>query len=144
MRLSRLTLLLPALALAACAQGALAPATPTVVPAVKTGPTVDGQPVVVVPKGTPVVAVATPVKGKIGTTVASLGDAAQGGMWLKTPLVKGAGQGRVVDAATGKSVAVQLIPLAGPVTGGSQISLKAMQALGVGLTEMPKLTVYGG
>lgn len=81
--------------------------------------------------------------GALGTTIASLGDASQGGLWLKTPLVAAQSQGRVVDAATGRSANVTLIPLGGPASGGSQISLQAMQALGLGLTELPDLRVFG-
>ena len=79
--------------------------------------------------------------GKLGTTVASLGDATQSGFWIKTPLVSAAGKGRVVNPANGKSANVDLQPLGGGGA-GSQISLAAMQALGVALTDLPTLEVW--
>lgn len=79
---------------------------------------------------------------KLGTTVASLGDATQGGFWIRTPLVKSAGKGRVVNPATGKSVNVDLIPLAGPASAGSQVSLPALTTLGADLTDLPSVEVY--
>lgn len=79
--------------------------------------------------------------GRLGTTVASLGDATEGGFWLKTPLVTAAGKGRVVNPADGKSANVDLQPLAGGGA-GSQISLAAMQTLGISLTDLPELEVW--
>ena len=79
---------------------------------------------------------------KLGTTVASLGDATQPGFWIKTPLVKEAGVGRVVNPANGKSSKVDLIPLSGPASGGSQLSLPALQLLGISLTDLPTVEVY--
>lgn len=79
--------------------------------------------------------------GKLGTTVASLGDATQSGFWIKTPLVKAAGKGRIVNPANGKSANVDLQPLGGGGA-GSQISLAAMQALGIALTDLPEIEVW--
>ncbi|MDO5605535.1 MAG: hypothetical protein Q4G25_10290 [Paracoccus sp. (in: a-proteobacteria)] len=79
--------------------------------------------------------------GRLGTTVASLGDATQGGFWLKTPLVNAQGKGRVVNPASGKSANVDLMPLSGGGA-GSQISLAAMQALGLSLIDLPTLEVW--
>lgn len=79
--------------------------------------------------------------GKLGSTVASLGDATEGGFWIKTPLVKAAAKGRVVNPANGKSANVDLQPLAGGGA-GSQLSLAAMQALGVSLTDLPDIEVW--
>ena len=79
---------------------------------------------------------------RLGTTVASLGNPSEGGFWIKTPLVKERGIGRIVDPATGKSVKVDLIPLDGPASGGSQVSLPALQLLGVSLTDLPTIEVY--
>lgn len=79
--------------------------------------------------------------GLLGTTVASLGDATEGGFWIKTPLVSAAGKGRVVNPANGKSANVDLQPLGGGAS-GSQLSLAAMQALGVSLTELPEIEVW--
>lgn len=78
----------------------------------------------------------------LGTTVASLGNPTEPGLWLKTPLVSGEAKGRILVSATGKSVAVTLLPLDGPQTAGSQISLSAMQSLGLGPTDLPTLDVF--
>ena len=80
--------------------------------------------------------------GRLGTTVASLGDATQGGFWMRTPLVKAAGKGRIVNPANGKSVNVDLIPLGGPASAGSQVSLPALTTLGIGLTDLPTVEVF--
>lgn len=79
---------------------------------------------------------------KLGRTVASLGDATQGGFWMKTPLVKAKGKGRIVNPATGKSVNVDLIPLGGPASAGSQVSLPALTTLGADLTDLPTVEVF--
>lgn len=79
---------------------------------------------------------------EIGRTIASLGNPAEPGFWLETPLVTQAKQGRVVNPANGNSVAVDLIAAGGPVTGGSRISLAAMRLLGLELTGLPELIVY--
>ena len=78
----------------------------------------------------------------LGLTVASLGAAAEPGFWLKTPLVDTPARGRVVYPATGQSVDVDLIPLPGPKTGGSRMSLAAMRLIGASLTGLPELRVY--
>lgn len=79
--------------------------------------------------------------GRLGTTVASLGDATEGGFWIKTPLVSAPGKGRVVNPANGKSVNLDLQPLSGGGA-GSQISLAAMQTLGVSITDLPEVEVW--
>lgn len=86
-------------------------------------------------------AVAAGAKGSLGTTVASLGAAGQGGLWLKTPLVKAKTNGRIVNTETGKSANVTLMPLAGGGS-GSQASIGALQAVGAGLTDLPTLEVF--
>ncbi|MDA7425284.1 hypothetical protein [Thalassococcus lentus] len=80
----------------------------------------------------------------LGTTVASLGDVAKPGFWLETPLVKQPGKGRVFYPASGKSAQVDLIPIDGPATGGSRISLAAMRLIEAPLTELPTLQVFTG
>ncbi|MEP2784021.1 MAG: hypothetical protein ABJO67_03055 [Pseudoruegeria sp.] len=80
----------------------------------------------------------------IGTTVASLGDPTAGGFWLETPLVDTVQTGSITAKATGKSVALELRPIAGADTAGSRISLAAMRLLEVGLTDLPELDVYKG
>jgi hypothetical protein len=77
---------------------------------------------------------------ELGRTVATLGDVGEQGFWLKTPLVLAKTEGRVVWASNGNAVKVTLIPR--PGTGGSQISLAAMRALGVPLTALAELIVF--
>ncbi|WP_223424900.1 hypothetical protein [Tateyamaria pelophila] len=84
------------------------------------------------------------VRGPLGRTVASLGDAAEPGLWLKTPLVAVEGPGRVTYPATGRNTSVTLIPIDGPATAGSRLSLQAMQALGASLTGLPEIEVSAG
>ncbi|MEM6373591.1 MAG: hypothetical protein AAF727_12535 [Pseudomonadota bacterium] len=81
--------------------------------------------------------------GTLGRTIASLGDAAQPGMWLKTPLVAATRQGRVFYPATDRSVEVTLIPIEGPPTAGSRMSLAAMQALGASPVDLIEVDVFG-
>lgn len=78
----------------------------------------------------------------VGVTVASLGNAATPGFWLETPLVNEAVMGRVVFDGTGKSAAVRLIPIEGPPTAGSRISLAALRLLGAPLTGLIELRVF--
>lgn len=79
---------------------------------------------------------------KLGNTIASLGDPTQPGFWIKTPLVTDAGKGRIRNPANGRSARVELVPLAGPASGGSQVSLPALQLIGVSLTDLPSIEVY--
>ncbi len=78
---------------------------------------------------------------KLGTAIASLGDPADAGLWAKTPLVKAKGEGRLENPKTGKSVKVELRPAG--ASGDLQVSLSAYRALGVSLTDLPELAVYG-
>ncbi|MDO5641809.1 MAG: hypothetical protein Q4G26_05395, partial [Paracoccus sp. (in: a-proteobacteria)] len=124
------------------------PATPAAAPAPRppaAGLQGGGQTVAQLDRSTPAeraAATAAPAAtgGKLGDTIASLGNATEPGFWIKTPLVTSAAKGRVVNPATGKSVNLDLQPLGGG--GGSQLSLAAMQALGVGLTDLPKVEVW--
>ena len=77
----------------------------------------------------------------LGETVASLGSATEPGLWLKTPLVKKEMPGRVTNPATGKSAAVTLIPIEGPPTAGSRMSLPAMRLIGASLTDLTTVEV---
>lgn len=79
---------------------------------------------------------------RLGETVASLGDPTQPGFWIKSPLVKTAGPGRIEYPATGKSAVVELIPMGGPSSGGSQVSLAALRLLEAPITDLPMLIVY--
>ncbi|MEL6465367.1 MAG: hypothetical protein AAFQ58_10405 [Pseudomonadota bacterium] len=82
--------------------------------------------------------------GTLGRTVASLGNAAEPGLWLKTPLVSVEQPGRVYFPDTNTTVDVTLIPIDGPETAGSRLSLAAMQALGAPLTGLPEVDVFAG
>lgn len=93
----------------------------------------------VTPAAMPADAASRPASGALGKTVASLGNAAEPGLWLKTPLTGVAGPGKV--AYSGKTVEAQLIPIEGPATAGSRASLQLMQALGAPLTGLPEFTV---
>lgn len=78
----------------------------------------------------------------LGTTIASLGSPTEPGFWLKTPLVSAQVQGRVVYPATGKSVQVTLIPIDGPATAGSRMSLPALRLIEAPLTGLPEVQVF--
>jgi len=163
----RLLFVIPMLlALAGCAElgmGGMGPApamiekAPTSAPAAVTTPEATATAAVIAPAGTSVAALdttsaaekqAAAAKGaagggaKLGRTTASLGDATEGGLWLRTSLVTAPTKGRIVDPATGKGAAVDLLPL--PSGGGSRISLAAMTVLGLGPTDLPELDVFRG
>lgn len=78
--------------------------------------------------------------GELGTTIATL-DATEPGVWLRTPLVDRQQSGTIVFG--GNRLTVTLIPIKGPETAGSFISLDAMRQIGAPLTGFPELTVYG-
>jgi hypothetical protein len=85
----------------------------------------------------------SPVQGaRLGTTIASLGNPTEPGFWIRTPLARNEGPGRIEDPATGKSVRLHLIPLDAPAGAGSQVSLPALRLLGVSLTALPEVVVY--
>ncbi|UYV36077.1 D-galactarate dehydratase [Rhodobacteraceae bacterium D3-12] len=82
-------------------------------------------------------------QGKLlGRTVASLGDPSDPGIWIKTPLVSKPSKGRVVYPANGKAVQLELIPIEGPATAGSRMSLAALRVIEAPLTELPEVDVY--
>ena len=81
---------------------------------------------------------------RVGRTVAALGNPADPGFWLETPLVGRVRQGRVVSAANGKGVQVELRPIEGDPGAGSRISLPALRLLEVGLTGLHELDVFAG
>ena len=88
----------------------------------------------------------TPVAAKevkLGHTVATLGNPADPGFWLETPLASKVGPGRVVATANGKSVQVELRPIEGAAGAGSRISLPALRLLGIGLTGLHEVDVFG-
>lgn len=73
----------------------------------------------------------------LGAVVVALGSPAEQGFWLRSALVTESSKGRVVTTA-GQSVNVDLQP----GTGAALLSLAAYRALGLGLTELPKVQVY--
>ncbi|MEP5732436.1 MAG: hypothetical protein ABJL67_24060 [Sulfitobacter sp.] len=77
----------------------------------------------------------------LGKTVVSLGSPTEPGLWLKTPLVQSEVQGRVTNPATGKSSLVTLIPLDGPDTAGSRMSLAALRLIEASLTDLTEVEV---
>lgn len=77
-----------------------------------------------------------------GITIASLGLLNQDGLWLSTPLVTSETQGRVVVEKTGAALNVALLPNGAPSGSGSQLSIAAMQALGVSITDLVELRVF--
>lgn len=83
--------------------------------------------------------------GRIGETVASLGDPGADGLWLRTGLVQSVQQGRVVDADSGAEVTLELRPVPASQAGsGGRLSMDGFAALGRGVTELPRLEVFAG
>ncbi len=78
----------------------------------------------------------------LGDTVASLGDPTKPGFWLETPLVSTPTSGRVFFPTSGLSAQVELIPIDGPSTAGSRISLAAMRLIEAPLTDLPTIQVF--
>ncbi len=78
---------------------------------------------------------------ELGETLAGLGSPAEGGFWLRTGLVSDARAGRV-ETADGAGVALELRPSGREAGSGSQISLAALRALGLPLTQLATLTVF--
>lgn len=85
---------------------------------------------------------AAPGGRDLGLTIASLGAAGEPGFWLKTPLVSAPGKGRVVYPASGKEVQVDLIPIEGPATAGSRMSLAALRLIDAPLAGLPEVRVF--
>jgi hypothetical protein len=77
--------------------------------------------------------------GELGRVVVALGSPAETGLWVQTALVTTVTQGRITGPG-GQSLAVELRP----GTGAALMSLAAYQALGIGLTELPEITVFAG
>lgn len=82
----------------------------------------------------------TAARGDLGSTIVSLGSPTESGMWLKTPLVRTQTTGHVTFGAASQKV--KLIPIEGAASAGSRMSLAAMQALGVPLTELVEIRVF--
>ncbi|GLO74976.1 hypothetical protein MACH18_20560 [Phaeobacter italicus] len=121
----------------------VAPASPSTVPA---APDVAATPLAPLEAGTTSVAPApgTPATsaGYTGraTTVASLGDPSQPGLWMETPLVSSAQRARV-RSPRGNEVVLTLRPIEGAAGAGSRLSIDAMRALGLPLTELVEVQV---
>ena len=79
-----------------------------------------------------------PAGAALGKQVVAVGSPAEQGLWVQTSLVKAVTKGRVT-APNGQSLAVELRP----GSGAALMSLSAYQALGLGLTELPELTIFG-
>lgn len=80
--------------------------------------------------------------GFLGVTVASLGDPAREGFWIETPLVSTPGKGRVTYEKSGRTVKVDMIPIEGPATAGSRLSMAAMRLLDAPLTGLAEVKLY--
>ncbi len=74
---------------------------------------------------------------KLGTAVVALGSPAEPGFWVKSAVIKTAGKGRVMTT-NGRSVNVDLIPS----TAAASLSFSAFRALGLGLTDLPDVTIF--
>ena len=74
----------------------------------------------------------------LGRETASLGDATEPGLWVKTPLVDANTQGRVAWPDKGTTVLVELRP----GSNGAQISLAALRLLEASLTDLPTVEIY--
>ncbi len=74
---------------------------------------------------------------QLGRVVVALGSPAEQGFWLKSALIVTPAKGRVVTEG-GASVAVELRP----GSGAALLSLAAFRALGLGLTDLPEVTVF--
>jgi hypothetical protein len=79
---------------------------------------------------------AAPGGRDLGSVAVTLGDPSVPGLWLRGGIVTEAGPG-VVTLPSGASVAVELIPGAGP----AQLSLAAYRALNLALTDLPTVSV---
>ena len=77
----------------------------------------------------------------LGTTLATLGNPAIPGIWIETGLVSELTPGRA-EAAGGQSINAELRPSGNAPGSGSEISLPAMQLLGLPLTAIAELTLY--
>ena len=75
-----------------------------------------------------------------GITVATLGDPTDPGLWIETPFAQIEMPGRVISES-GRVVQLMLRPSGGALGSGSRISIAAMQALGLSLTDLAILTV---
>ncbi|MGZ9811764.1 D-galactarate dehydratase [Pseudoroseicyclus sp. H15] len=151
------------LPLAACTEADLAsvfapPPTQTAAPAPEAAPTLDTTPPPPPPANATTAdefdttseedreaALAEPAPAaetRLGTTVGSLGDPAEPGIWIETGYVTELTPGRAEVLATGKSINVELRPSGGEPGAGAEISLPAMRLLEVPFTDLPELALF--
>lgn len=78
----------------------------------------------------------------LGTSLASLGNPAESGFWLRTGLVSSVTSGRIELASGTGSLALELRPSGAAPGAGSQLSLAAFRTLDRPLTEIIALRVY--
>jgi hypothetical protein len=83
-------------------------------------------------------AAAAPAGGELGSVTVALGSPAEAGLWVKSALVSEDTPG-TVRTSDGDAIAVTLRPLGG--AGGPQISLSALQALGLPLVGLFPVTL---
>ncbi|MEM7710791.1 MAG: hypothetical protein AAF264_08590 [Pseudomonadota bacterium] len=76
--------------------------------------------------------------GELGQATVSLGDPAEPGLWVKTTFVTEEAPG-IVRTADGAVLNVTLLPLVG--AGGAQMSLQAIQTLGLPLAGLSPVTI---
>lgn len=77
----------------------------------------------------------------LGTAVATLGNPAETGFWVKTSLVSTQTQGRITFVETGESVNVTLIARDGDGE-GAEVSLSALRTLNAPLAGLIKIEIY--
>ena len=79
---------------------------------------------------------------RLGTTLATLGNPADPGIWIETGLVTTLTPGRVEVPGTGATINLELRPSGGSADAGSEISLPAMRLLSLPFTAIQELVVY--
>ncbi|TFL17965.1 hypothetical protein DR046_12460 [Jannaschia formosa] len=84
-------------------------------------------------------AAAASTGGELGTVTVSLGDPAEPGLWVKSGLVSSEQPG-TVRTGDGEAISVTLRPI-GSGSGGPQISLAALRALGLPITGLHPVTL---
>lgn len=109
---------------------AVAPASQATAPAPEAVEIVETVPEAVVSAG--------PAGGALGEVTVALGSPTDPGLWVKTDRVTADTPG-TVQTGTGEALAVTLRPLDGD--GGAQISLSALQALGLPLAGLHPVTL---
>lgn len=78
--------------------------------------------------------------GELGRSTVSLGNPAEAGLWLETPLVSAPRPGRVSVPSNGRFAQVTLRP--GP-PGGARASLQTLQTLGLSPAALTEIVIYG-